>query len=88
MIIRCKRCGEFFDFQIKMCGKCGWTNNLQIWTNDCINYVKIGNARGGILHKYVMRDDGKVVELLPARTHRQRRKFVANRKHRKYQKVR
>ena len=85
MIIRCKRCRNFLEINSKMCGKCGWTVKSLWFSKDDVIFVKMGKSKG-VLHKYVIRD-GKIVELLPARTHRQRRKFVADIKNRKYQKV-
>jgi hypothetical protein len=69
----------------KMCGKCGWTNP-QFWLSDDVTvFVKMGKS-SGILPRYV-KIDGEVRELIPARTHRQRRKFVANKRNRKTRKI-
>jgi len=84
-IVKCKRCSKFLLPHTKMCGNCGWTNNTQWMSKDVTTSVRMGKS-SGTLHKYVIRD-GEVVELLPARTHRQRRKFVADIKNRKTQKV-
>jgi len=84
-IVKCKRCGKFLQPHVKMCGKCGWTNKSS-WINKNVTFVQMGKSHG-VLQKYVIRA-GAIVELLPARTHRQRRKFVASAKNRKTQKVR
>ncbi len=76
VITKCKRCGNTVEARIGgMCIRCGANVNFRD-TMEAGAFVRMGKSCG-VVRRYELDKLGNLVERRLPRTHRQRRRFVA-----------